>query len=249
MPRANRYFLPRQIWHITHRCHNRDFLFRSIDDRTYWMRWLFHAKNRFDISVLNYIVTSNHIHLLVSDTDGGGKIPEFMQLLQGRTAQDYNLRRNRKGAFWEDRYHATAVESGEHLMQCMTYINLNMVRAGVVKNPIHWKESGYYEIHYQKRRYVILDFNELRKLFNFETIAKLQENQQLGIDEALSKNDLLRDKKWTEAVAVGSEDYLNNVSQQLGLRARFRAIRKVGEAYELSEAEYPYNENIQIKST
>jgi hypothetical protein len=34
-----------------------------------------------------------------------------MQLIAGRTAQEYNQRKNRKGAFWEDRYHATAIET------------------------------------------------------------------------------------------------------------------------------------------
>jgi hypothetical protein len=43
-----------------------------------------------------------------------------------------NQRKKRKGAFWEDRYHATAVESNEHLIQrlvYLVYIDLNMVRA------------------------------------------------------------------------------------------------------------------------
>ncbi|HLN56172.1 MAG TPA: transposase [Bacteroidales bacterium] len=244
MPRANRYFVPRQIWHITHRCHNRDFLFRSIDDRTYWMRWLYHAKNRFNISILNYIVTCNHIHLLISDTEGGSKIPEFMQLLQGRTAQDYNLRRNRKGAFWEDRYHATAVESGEHVRKCMTYISMNMVRAGIVDNPLKWKESGFYEIQHPKKRYVILDYSEINKVFSFENVKQLQKNQQEWVNDALEQKELQRDRRWTEAIAVGSKNYLETFSKQLGLRAQFRTIRKDGEYYELSEAEIPYNQNL-----
>lgn len=33
-----------------------------------------------------------------------------MQLIAGRTAQEYNQRKNRQGAFWEERYHATAIE-------------------------------------------------------------------------------------------------------------------------------------------
>jgi putative transposase len=51
-----------------------------------------------------------------------------MQLVAGRIGQDYNQRKCRKGAFWEDRYHATAVESGDHLARCMVYIDTNMVR-------------------------------------------------------------------------------------------------------------------------
>ena len=37
--------------------------------------------------------------------------------MAGKTAQEFNRRKQRKGAFWEDRYHATAIESGEHLRE------------------------------------------------------------------------------------------------------------------------------------
>jgi hypothetical protein len=59
-----------------------------------------------------------------------------MQLIAGRTAQEYNQRKARGGAFREDRYHATAIQTDEHLHQCLVYIDLNMVRAGVVNHPI-----------------------------------------------------------------------------------------------------------------
>jgi putative transposase len=64
--------------------------------------------------VLDYIVTCNHVHLLVKDT-GSNIIADSMQLIAGHTAQEYNQRKNRQGAFWEDRYHATAIEGNEHL--------------------------------------------------------------------------------------------------------------------------------------
>jgi putative transposase len=62
-------------------------------------------------------------------------IPKSIQLVAGRTAQEYNERKRSKGAFWEDRYHATAIENGRHLIQCLVSIDLNMVRAGVGKHP------------------------------------------------------------------------------------------------------------------
>ena len=80
------------------------------------MDWLFEAKKRYGLSILNYVVTSNHIHLLVFD----GKenvIPKSIQLIAGRMGREYNQRKKRKGAFWEDRYHATAVETGSHIVQ------------------------------------------------------------------------------------------------------------------------------------
>jgi len=114
MPRASRHFLPGYIWHLSHRCHHKTFLLKFARDRDRYLRWVFEAKKRFGLSVLNYMVTSNHVHLLVSDP-GGEVIPRSMQLIAGRTAQEYNQRNGRQGAFWEDRYHATAIEADEHL--------------------------------------------------------------------------------------------------------------------------------------
>ena len=82
---------------------------------------------------MNYTVTSNHIHLLLQDDGSRDTLPKTIQLTAGRTAQEYNLRKNRKGAFWEDRYHATAVQDDDHLIQCMVYIDLNSAERSSVQ--------------------------------------------------------------------------------------------------------------------
>ena len=145
MPRAHRYYLPGHVWHITHRCHQKEFSLKFTKDRKRWVEWLYEAKKRFGLCVLNYVVTSNHIHLLVKDR-GMGEISAGMQLVAGRVAQEYNLRKKRKGSFWEDRYHATAVATDAHLLRCILYVDFNMVRAGVVQHPGEWSESGYAEL-------------------------------------------------------------------------------------------------------
>lgn len=73
-------------------------------------------------------------------------IPRSIQLVADRTAQEFNKRKGRKGAFWEDRYQTTAVECNEHLLRCLVYLDLNMVRAGGVSPPAEWTASGYNEI-------------------------------------------------------------------------------------------------------
>jgi len=144
-PAPTAIFLPGHVWHLTHRCHQKKFLLKFARDRRRYLRWVFEAKKRFGLSVLNYMVTSNHIHLLVKDT-GPNIIAQSMQLIAGRTAQEYNQRKGRQGAFWEDRYHATAIEVDAQLHRCLVYIDLNMVRAGVVNHPAEWAYSGYREI-------------------------------------------------------------------------------------------------------
>ncbi len=71
MPRASRYFLPGHVWHITHRCHKKEFLLKFARDRRAWVRWLFEAKKRYGLCILNYVATSNHVHLLVQDSGRG----------------------------------------------------------------------------------------------------------------------------------------------------------------------------------
>jgi putative transposase len=92
MPRANRHFLPGYIWHLTHRCHQKKFLLKFARDRRRYLHWVFEAKKRFGLSVLNYMVTSNHVHLLIRDT-GQDVIARSMQLIAGRVAQEYNQRK------------------------------------------------------------------------------------------------------------------------------------------------------------
>ncbi len=87
-----------------------------------------------------------------------------LQLIAGRTAQEINQRKKRTGAFWEDRYHATAVDTNHHLISCLTYMDLNMVPAGAVVHPSQWASGGYAEIQEARERYSIIDRRALMYL-------------------------------------------------------------------------------------
>lgn len=212
MPRANRYYLPGHIWHITHRCHKKEFLLKFVRDRERWLAWLFEAKKRFGLCVLNYVVTSNHIHLLVKDT-GDNVIAKSMQLIAGRTAQEYNQRKKRKGAYWEDRYHATIVASDEHFLKCLIYIDMNMVRAGVVKHPSAWKHGGYREIQQPPKRYRIIDVPSLMSLINIKTLNDFQIQHRQWVEEEIALDKSVRDKIWTESLVVGNEAFVCQVQK------------------------------------
>lgn len=242
MPRANRYFLPGHIWHITHRCHQQEFLLKFAKDRQRWRYWLFEARKRYGICVLNYVVTSNHIHLLVCDK-GDGEIAKSMQLISGRTAQEYNQRKGRRGAYWEDRYHATALDTGESLRRCLVYIDLNMVRAGVVKHPCEWDACGYGEIQEPPMRYAVIDQDRLTTLFGMEDFSGFQKLHRQWIREALQAENLRRDATWTDSLAVGCSDFVERFKLGLGTRARYRIISDTENMHVLREPKIAYQEH------
>lgn len=250
MARAKRHYLPGHVWHITHRCHKKEFLLKFARDRRRWIKWLFDTRKRYGLKVLNYIVTSNHVHLLVVDGGGRNVIPNSIKLIAGRTAQEFNQRKNRKGAFWEDRYHATAIQCDEHLIKCMTYIDLNMVRTGLVKHPSEWEFSGYQEIQNPRQRYRIIDYEAMLKLFNFSDLDHMKESHQAWVTEALKHDQLKRQSQWTQSIAVGDKEFLNAVKDSLNHKVRGRdvVVAETG-AYQLRETQKLYGENTSISSS
>jgi putative transposase len=247
MPRANRHFLPGYVWHITHRCHEKKFLLKFARDRQRYLRWVFEAKKRYGLSVLNYMITSNHVHLLIKDT-GPDVIARSIQLIAGRTAQEYNQRKNRQGAFWEDRYHATAIDTDKHLHRCIVYIDLNMIRAGVVDHPVNWTQSGFYEIQRWPKRYRVIDLPALLALCGFTKLADFQQAHRQWMDEAIHGELALRDERWTEALAVGSQAFVEKVKSELGPTATHRELGGVDGTYALRESAEAYRAHFDAEN-
>ena len=63
------------------------------------------------------------------------QISGLMRNTAGEFARAYNHRKGRMNAFWGDNFHATLVEEGRYLWRCLCYVELNMVRCGVVSHP------------------------------------------------------------------------------------------------------------------
>jgi putative transposase len=240
MARAKRHYIPGYIWHITHRCHKREFLLKFSKDRHRYLQWLYQARKRYGLTLLNYTVTSNHVHLLVVDDGDRGVIPNSMQLVAGRTGQEYNKRKDRKGAYWEDRYHATAVENGDHLVRCMVYIDTNMVRAGVVSHPAMWSFSGYNEIQEPRRKNILISYEKVQRLLGAESYDQLRRDHKGWVAEYIEAGQTERNPEWTDSIAVGRRPFVEKVKSLLGHRAKGRDVIEAAGGYQLREVPSRY---------
>ncbi|MBL0715212.1 MAG: hypothetical protein JJV98_16105, partial [Desulfosarcina sp.] len=72
----------------------------------------------------------------------------------------YNRSHNRRGYFWGDRFKSVIVDRGETLVNCLAYIDLNPLRAGIVKRPeeYRWSSIGYHMQTGNKDRFLSTDF-------------------------------------------------------------------------------------------
>jgi len=158
----------------------------------------------------------------------------------GRTGQEYNQRKDRKGAYWEDRYHATAVETGDHLARCMAYIDTNMIRAGVVSHPSMWPFCGYNEIQEPRRKNILIDYDRLRKLIGAKSYDDLRMSHRGWVEEYLGGMAKERQDEWTASIAVGGRSFVEKVKALLGFRAKGRDVVQGDEGYELREGAGSY---------
>ena len=235
MPRANRHFLEGYVYHITHRCHDREFLLKHKWIKQRWLYWLAEAKKRFDVSIFNFCLTNNHIHLLASAPSSGDALAQMMHLVAGCTAQEYNRRRDHGGAFWQDRYHATAIDSERHLLNCMVYIDLNMIRAGVVTNPKDWPYGGFHEVMGKKARCRFIDRDRLLRYLSMQDATRMQNMYRDILMEKLAAQSM-RQAYWTESLAVGEYAFVQQYEHALAGRAGRREIIKGDEDHYLKEA-------------
>ena len=117
---------------------------------------------------------------------------------------------------------------------CDIYIDLNMVRAGVVAQPGKWPYGGYYDIHCRQRRSSIIDIDLLTSYLGFQKVPSFKKEYVKWITHALHSEISYRDRRWTESVAVGTKSFLEMVKQKLGIRDMPRKIES--DTYEMEKA-------------
>lgn len=142
MPRAGRIILPHYPHHIVQRGHNRQVVFKNDQDFRRYLTNLYELKIRFGVRVYAYCIMSNHIHLLLAPSDPAG-LACLMKALAGRTTRYRNKLEHCSGTLWESRYKSSLVQWDAYLLCCCRYIELNPVRAGMVKTPGEYLWSSY----------------------------------------------------------------------------------------------------------
>lgn len=85
---------------------------------------------------------TNHVHLLLT-AQRADAISRLMQSLNRRYAQYVNRIYRRSGSIWEGRFKASLIQAEEYLLTCYRYIELNPVRADMVRDPGEYRWSSY----------------------------------------------------------------------------------------------------------
>ena len=210
MGRNPRDQLQPSVYHITHRCHGRSFLLNFAKDRRAYLDRLREAVHRYPVDVFSYMVTANHVHLLLW-AERVGAVSAAMHFVQGSFASDWNRRKHREGAFWRGRYHPALVQTGRHLSRCLFYIDMNMVRAGACNHPSAWLGGAFREICGERKRYRIVNRERLLWCPGMPDDPSFAAWYRATFEEEVARGRGQRQPLWSEALAVGDPDWLDGL--------------------------------------
>lgn len=96
------------------------------------------------------------------------------------------------------------------------------------------------EIQKPIRKNVPINYERLREFLGFDTYDRVKSAHRKWVESFLSNGDNCREEKWTESIAVGSENFTMNIKNLMGAMALGRKTVVSGDSYQLRETEDPY---------
>ena len=142
MPRRPRVSIPGYAEHIIQRGNNRQPIFACDEDIKAYAHWLGEYAKKFEVSIHAWVFMTNHVHLLCTPSSTAA-ISKMMQSLGRQYVRYFNYTYQRTGTLWEGRFKSCLVQDQSYLFHLYRYIELNPVRADMVKDPADFSWSSY----------------------------------------------------------------------------------------------------------
>jgi len=171
-------------------------------------------------------------------------LSEFVREIKVGFTRYYNKRHHRRGYFWGDRFKSVIVENGETLINCLAYIDLNPLRAGLVERPeeYRWNSLGYHiqtgnkddflSLDFGLKEFGVLDSEERLKgyrryVYEAGAVDRSEKGQRKVIDDVVVKKEQKREyeisridrfryrtRYFTDSGVIGSKEFVSENYQR-----------------------------------
>jgi putative transposase len=184
MPRKARKKSETGIYHVMMRGINRQTIFEDNEDYDKFIQTVLLYKEKCGYELYAYCLMSNHVHLLLKIANE--PLEQVMRRLCGSYVYWYNLKYQRIGNLFQDRFRSEVVEDDPYLLQVQRYIHQNPLKAGLVKDIELYQWSSYKEYLNNAR---IIDINLVLNMFDDDKKQSIAEfikfNQETSDDTCL----------------------------------------------------------------
>lgn len=130
---------------LTRNCTQRQFLLRPDEESVNaFIYCLAVAAQRYDVSIMNFMQMSNHLHDSLYDRHGNR--PAFAEYFHKLLAKCTNARLGRwENVFASEQVNVVLLPTTEDLIKNLVYIATNPIKAGLVERVADWPGANGYE--------------------------------------------------------------------------------------------------------
>jgi putative transposase len=158
MPKNLKRYTGRNDLHfITFCCYHRKRLLESVPSRNLVIRILEEVRVKYGFALVGYVIMSEHVHLLISESAGvpPAKIVQvFKQRVSRRIRGKKRIKKNQLSLqfpeaqpelrrFWQRRYYDFNIYSRKKLWEKLHYMHANPVEEHLVQHPRDWPWSSW----------------------------------------------------------------------------------------------------------
>lgn len=167
-------------FHVTWQCHNKDWLLQWGWAKSAYYDLLLKYKDKYGVEIYSYNFMDNHPHL-AGHLQNKESFSDFFRVVNSQFARIVNKQLKRRGQVVMDRFKSPLIESDEHMLTAMAYIDLNQHRAKKVAHPRKNDWSSYHYYAHGKvdplitpsPSYLALGRNPLERQQEYRTIVEM----------------------------------------------------------------------------
>jgi putative transposase len=215
MPRTARIAPQEFVYHVLTRGNNKQDIFKDEEDFQKYIDLLKKYKEKYLFKLYHYVLMTNHVHLVIETTEKGGELAQIMKGINISYAQYFKIKYKYTGHFWQDRFKSIIISKDEYLFACGSYVELNPVRAGMVKEPKAYLWSSYRANAYGNKDYLVDEHIIYENLSSDETVRK---EYRKFVQQMLQKNESMRGEMERRTIYGGSE-FIERVQKKFKLEA------------------------------
>jgi len=209
MPRRARLVMAGIAWHVIQRGNNRSACFYAEEDCWFYLDTLKEPAAKHGCAVHAYVLMTNHVHLLLTPSRVES-VALMMKHLGQRYMQYVNRTYRRSGTLWEGRFKSCIAQDEHYVLACYRYIELNPLRAEMVKHPGEYRWSSYRanaygeinELLVEHEQFTRLGCDEVERRENYRSLFAPQMDTELvnQITMATCGNYVLGDSRFAEEI-------------------------------------------------
>ena len=177
-------------------------IFADSEDYEKFLEILKDCKAISEFEIFAYCLIGNHIHLLLKEVKE--PIDQIMKRIATRFVYWYNIKYQRVGHLFQDRFKSEPVENDEYFLTVIRYIHQNPAKAGICKNPQDYIFSSYNEF-FKKQTFIDCGFvfgmikkDDFIKFNNekaFEQCLDIEEKPTIRVTDEQAKKIIIKYSK------------------------------------------------------